>query len=110
VYLLTVVSPVDHQGGEFDLIEPGGVQVRDDGSLLDLARWTGGDMRIASVPAHTLEGIQDLLTELRHQYVITFEPGARPGWHPLEIRTKQRSLVVRSRGGYMSGPARVAGE
>jgi Ca-activated chloride channel family protein len=109
VYLLTVVNPVDHQGGEFDLTESG-LQVRDDASLLDLARWTGGDMRIASVPAHTLEGIQDLLTELRHQYVITFEPGARPGWHPLEIRTKQRSLVVRSRGGYMSGPARVAGE
>jgi Ca-activated chloride channel family protein len=109
VYLLTVVNPVDHPGGEFDAIEAAPRAI-DDATLADLARWTGGDMRIASVPAHTLEGIQDLLTELRHQYVITFEPGAKPGWHPLEIRTKQKNLVVRARGGYMSGPARVGSE
>jgi hypothetical protein len=67
-------------------------------------------MRIASVPAQTLEGVLDLLNEIRHQYVITFEPGSRPGWHPLEIRTRQRNLVVRARGGYMAGPARVGSE
>ncbi len=62
-------------------------------------------MRIASVPAHTVEAIQDLFTELRYQYLITFEPGERPGWHPLEIRTRKKNLVVHARSGYMSGPA-----
>ena len=75
VYLLTVVSPLDHPGGEFAVIETGPVSTT--ATLADLARWTGGDMRISSVPAHTVQGLQDLFTELRHQYVITFEPGAR---------------------------------
>jgi Ca-activated chloride channel homolog len=105
VYLLTVVNPADHPGGDFAVIETG--VVSETATLADLARWTGGDMRVSSVPAHTVEGLRDLFTELRHQYVITFEPGARPGWHPLEIRTKKKSHVVRARSGYMSGPSRA---
>jgi Ca-activated chloride channel homolog len=107
VYLLTVVNPVDHPGGEF------GVREADNdpqtATLADLARWTGGDMRVASVPAHTTEAIRDLFTELRHQYLITFEPGTRPGWHPLEIRTRKKNLIVHARSGYMSGPPRANG-
>ena len=101
VYLLTVVNPLDHPGGELAVVEDGPSSPT--ATLADLARWTGGDMRIASVPAHTVEGLRDLFVELRHQYVITFEPGARPGWHPLEIRTRKRSHVVRARSGYMAG-------
>jgi Ca-activated chloride channel homolog len=105
VYLLTVVNPADHPGGEFAVIETG--EASGTATLADLARWTGGDLRVSSVPAHTVEGLQDLFIELRHQYVITFEPGAAPGWHPLEIRTRKKSHVVRARSGYMAGPARV---
>jgi hypothetical protein len=105
VYLLTVVSPADHPGGEFAVIEDGAHT--ETATLADLARWTGGDMRISSVPAHTVQGLSDLFVELRHQYVITFEPGARAGWHPLEIRTRKSSHVVRARSGYMAGPSRV---
>ena len=107
VYLLTVVNPADHPGGEFAVIETDGATARV-GTLADLARWTGGDMRIASEPAHTVEAIQDLFAELRYQYLITFEPGTRPGWHPLEIRTRKKNLVVRSRSGYMTGLVRTA--
>jgi Ca-activated chloride channel family protein len=105
VYLLTVVNPADHPGGEFAVIERG--EASETATLADLARWTGGDMRVSSVPAHTVEGLRDLFTELRHQYVITFEPGARPGWHPLEIRTTKKRHVVRARSGYMAGPSRA---
>ena len=73
-------------------------------TLADLARWTGGDMRIASLPAHTVQALQDLFTELRYQYVINFEPGQKPGWHPLEIQTRKKNLVVHARSGYMAGP------
>jgi Ca-activated chloride channel homolog len=104
VYLLTVVSPVDHPGGEFEALPLEGKKA-ETATLADLARWTGGDMRVASIPAHTVEALQDLFHELRHQYLITFEPGMRPGWHPLEIRTRKKNLVVRARSGYMSGPA-----
>jgi Ca-activated chloride channel homolog len=99
VYLLTVVSPADHPRGALSVVESGSHSKT--GTLADLARWTGGDMRVSSVPAHTVEGLADLFVELRHQYVITFEPGARAGWHPLEIRTKKNSHVVRARSGYL---------
>ncbi len=105
VYLLRVVNPLDHPGGELEVIETDGRKAQS-ATLADLARWTGGDMRVTSVPAHTSAAIQDLFTELRHQYLITFEPGTRPGWHPLEIRMRKKSLVVHARGGYMTAPTR----
>ena len=105
VYLLTVVNPVDHPGGEFAAIHTDGA-VASVATLADLSRWTGGDMRVASEPVHTIEALQDLFLELRHQYLITFEPGTRPGWHPLEIRTRKKNLIVHARSGYISGPAR----
>jgi VWFA-related protein len=104
VYLLTVVNPLDHPGEELAVVEADG-ESSDTATLADLARWTGGDMRMASVPAHTVQAIQDLFAELRYQYLITFEPGARPGWHPLEIRTRNKGLIVHARSGYMAGPA-----
>jgi hypothetical protein len=104
VYLLTVVSPLDHPGTEFEVASDG--RAEKTATLEDLSRWTGGDMRIASTPAHTSVAIQDLFAELRHQYLISFEPGERPGWHPLEIRTRKKGLVVHARGGYMSGASR----
>jgi len=105
VYLLTVVNPADHPGGEFAVIQTDGAAASV-ATLADLSRWTGGDMRVASEPVHTIEALQDLFLELRHQYLITFEPGTRPGWHPLEIRTRKKNLVVHARSGYISGPAR----
>jgi VWFA-related protein len=101
VYLLTVVHPLDHQGTRF-AVTAADTRVADTATLADLARWTGGDMRIASVRTHTDEELEDLFAELRHQYVIMFEPGARPGWHPIEIRTRNKSHVVRARGGYVT--------
>ena len=105
VYLLAVVNPLDHPGGELAVVASDGAAAST-ATLADLARWTGGDMRIASVPAHNVTAIQDLFAELRYQYVITFEPGIPPGWHPLEIRTRNRNHVVHARSGYIAGPAR----
>lgn len=103
VYLLTVVNPLDHPGGEFAVLQSDS-RTAETATLADLARWTGGDMRISSVPSESAVAIQDLFAELRHQYLITFEPGERPGWHPIEIRTKKKTLIVHARSGYMSGP------
>jgi Ca-activated chloride channel homolog len=105
VYLLTVVTPLDHPGGEYAVLASDGASTST-ATLSDLARWTGGSMRVASAPAHTLEAIRDVFAELRYQYVITFEPGTRPGWHPLEVRTRNKNLTVHARSGYISGPAR----
>lgn len=106
VYLLAVVTPLDHPGGELSVLAADGAATST-ATLADLARWTGGDMRVASMPEHTVETVRDLFSELRYQYLITFEPNPHPGWHPLEVRTRNRNLTVHARGGYMSGPARL---
>jgi hypothetical protein len=62
-------------------------------------------MRVASTPEHTTLAITDLFGELRHQYLITFEPGARAGWHPLEILARKKNLTVHARSGYLAGTA-----
>jgi len=107
VYLLTVVNPADHPGGEFAVIHTDDA-VASVATLADLSRWTGGDMRVASEPMHTIEALQDLFLELRHQYLITFEPGTRPGWHPLEIRMRKKNLVVHARSGYIAAAAHAS--
>jgi Ca-activated chloride channel homolog len=106
VYLLTVVSPLDHPGGELSVLAADGASAST-ATLADLSRWTGGSMRVVSMPEHVMESVADLFEELRYQYLITFEPDPNPGWHPLEIRTRNKNLTVLARGGYMSGPART---
>jgi VWFA-related protein len=103
VYLLVVVNPADHPEGEFEA-RPIATKQTEQASLVDLARWTGGDTHFASVPSHTSVAVQSLMSELRHQYLITFEPGARAGWHPLEVRTRKKNLIVHARGGYVAAP------
>jgi VWFA-related protein len=99
VYLLAVVHPLDHLGGAHAVVAADG-RSAEVATLADLAKWTGGTMRMTSEAAHTVEEVKDLFAELRHQYLLIIEPGPRPGWHPLEIRTSNRDLVVHSRGGY----------
>ena len=50
VYLLVVVNPADHPEGEFEA-RPDDAKTSQQGELADLSRWTGGDLRFASVPS-----------------------------------------------------------
>lgn len=97
VYVLAVMSAVD------DPRDAG--RERQPGALRNLAHWTGGDLFISTTPAHTSIAARRIVDELRHQYVLAFEASARPGWHPLEIRARDRNLVVRARAGYTAGGA-----
>lgn len=102
VYIVAVVSPLDHGGQPTAVVPAGAGQT---GELTDLAQWTGGDMFMSSTPAQTSLAVRQIVDELRCQYLIAFEPGGKPGWHPLEIRLRDRRLSVRSRGGYFAGPS-----
>jgi hypothetical protein len=99
VYLITVVHPLNYADAVQSVITIDERSVSA-ATLDDLARWTGGDRRVVSLPKHTETELGDLFKELRYQYVIVFEAGPRPGWHPLEIRTPGKDLVVRARSGY----------
>jgi Ca-activated chloride channel homolog len=105
VYLLVVSNPLDNPTHELRAVaEPDATSGA--ATLADLARWTGGDMAVVSGTEDSLAALHTLMGELRHQYLITFEPGVVPGWHPLEVRTRKKNLVVHSRAGYVAGPGR----
>jgi Ca-activated chloride channel homolog len=76
---------------------------RTEGPLSDLARWTGGDFFLANTAAQASAGIRQLIDELRHQYVIAFEPSIASGWRHVEIRTRRPGLTVRARSWYLAG-------
>ena len=105
VHVITVGGPLDRRDGIGGAAGPGGAAVA--ASLADLARWTGGSVRAAGTRDELLAALDELLSGLRHQYVLTFQPGFRRGWHPIEIRTADDSLVVHARGGYVAGRARL---
>jgi VWFA-related protein len=81
------------------------------GPLPDLARWTGGEMFVASAPAHASLAARQVVDELRHQYILAFEASSsRNGWRPVEVRARNAALTVRARAGYVSGTAGTAGD
>ena len=104
VYIMATVLPIDHVGREGALPrqEPTG----EDGTIQDLAAWTGGWMFYVSTPSDTSHASRQVLDELRTQYVIAFEPAGTEGWRPLEVRTRNRDYIVRARSGYMAGATR----
>jgi VWFA-related protein len=73
------------------------------GPLSDLAAWTGGHVFVASTPGQRSVAARQIIDELRHQYLIAFASSGNPGWHPLEVRTRNKDLTVRARSGYMAG-------
>ena len=105
VHLLTVGGPLDRRDG------PGGAGGSDSGALsatlADLARWTGGSVRATGTEEDMLEAVGELLPGLRYQYVVTFRPGFRRGWHPIELRTVDDRLTVHARRGYVAGRAKL---
>jgi VWFA-related protein len=105
VYIIAVVLPIDDPGS--DRATPGAKRQAPAsiGTIEDLARWTGGALYYSSTSASAYQASRSVVEELRHLYLIAFEPGATPGWHPIEIRTSQKDFVVRTRGGYVAGPA-----
>ena len=100
VYVVVVVSPLDKDGGN-SVIDPQALDAVMHGRLADLAHWTGGEIFAAIGPAQANVTARQIVTELRQEYWLAFEPGVQPGWHTLEVRTRHKDFVVRARSGYM---------
>lgn len=74
------------------------------GRLGELARATGGDFYRAGAPTPQQVAIGRIIEEIRHQYLIAFEPSPEArGLRPLEIRTRNAALKVRARRWYSTG-------
>lgn len=102
VYVVVVVSPLDRFG--HGTVDEEGLARQMEGPLSNLAHWTGGEIYAGVGPSQSNQAARELVTDLRQQYLIAFEPSTRPGWHPLQLRIrdrdKEKNLVVRTRGGY----------
>ena len=100
VYLVIVSPPLD-RAGQAELNDTS-LDATEQNRLADLARWTGGQSFVASSPERSRAVTREIVTELRHQYVIVFTPDPRPGWHGIEIKTlRKKDLIVRARSGYI---------
>ena len=99
VYIFAVVASVDDPRETEDERKTAAAS-----NLQELARNTGGELFISSSPAQTSIAARQIISELRHQYVLAFEASARTGWRPLEIRTRKDNWVVRARSGYGGAP------
>ena len=106
VYILMTVSGLDDPAGG---LGAAGEFRGPDGELAALARWTGGALVAASRPAQFNRAAREIVSELRQQYWLAVEPSDEPGWHPLEVRTRDRKLSVRARSGYVMGSSSSSG-
>jgi Ca-activated chloride channel family protein len=102
IYVVAVMSAIDDPANQ----EEDSSAAMISGTLRELSQWTGGDLFIASAPAHASMAARQIVSELRNQYLLAFEASSKPGWKSLEIRARQRNLVVRARSGYIAGGSR----
>ena len=73
VYIVALMATID------DPREGGTALQEIAGPLPTLARWTGGELFMASAPAHASVAARQIVDELRHQYVLAFEASTRRG-------------------------------
>ena len=96
VYIVAVVPPALSERG-----------IENEGTLSDLALWTGGDVSRVAAPELAAGAIEALMVELRQLYFLAIESAAASGWHRLEVTTKRRGLTVRARTGYFAAAGRA---
>lgn len=104
VYILGVVPGVDNPSADESTTNV--ARSERIGSLSDLARWTGGDSFVVSSISERSLTARRIIDELRQQYLMAFEASAQPGWHPLEVKMRDKDLFVRARTGYIAGRTR----
>ena len=71
-------------------------------SLSDLSAWTGGTTTFVSAPAHASLAARQLVSDLRHQYILAIAAATQPGWYSLRVHARHGKLNVRTRSGYFA--------
>jgi hypothetical protein len=94
VYVLAVTAGAPRRS---DAQAPGG-------ELGNIARATGGDYFAADTETRQARAIGRIIEDLRHQYLVAFEPSSSLGPRPIEIRTRTTTHKVRARRWYSAQP------
>ncbi len=99
VYVVVTVPPIDRVY-QLDAAEDRtGAPSAD---LRELAVWTGGDLLWATAETDTAPRADQILSELRHQYLIAIASATEREWRPIDVRVRDRGMTVRARSGYFS--------
>jgi Ca-activated chloride channel family protein len=98
VYVVAAVPAIDHPVNAVRSDQPS-VDLR------ELAAWTGGDLVWVTTESEAVLRSQQILSELRHQYLIAIESAPHGEWRPIDVRVRNRKMTVRARSGYFSRPA-----
>jgi VWFA-related protein len=99
VYIVVTVPPIDLAQYLYREVDR---TAQAAGDLRDLALWTGGELLWTTANEDAGMRARQILSELRHQYLIAIESAAQGEWRPLEIKVRDRGLTVRARSGYFS--------
>jgi VWFA-related protein len=102
VYTIVVTSA--HDRAEDESVNGDRSATRSAGTLENLSQWTGGALFQGSTPSESDAAVRQIVSELRNQYMLSFESGTPAGWHPLTVRVRDGKYVVRTRSGYVAGP------
>ena len=100
----TIVVSSAHDRTDAEAVSGDKFAVRPAGSLENLSQWTGGALFQGGTPIESDAAVRQIVSELRHQYLMSFESSAPEGWHPLTVRVREGKFVVRTRSGYVAGP------
>jgi VWFA-related protein len=99
VYVVATVPAVDRA---MVVDRPASRTAASAGDLRDLAVWTGGELLWVSTGASASIQARQILSELRHQYLMAIESSPQSEWRPLDVRVRDRRMTVRARSGYFS--------
>jgi VWFA-related protein len=101
VYVVATVPSVDQRAR---MQASARVSTATTADLRDLADWTGGHFTFASTTSETLAVVNNVIHELRQQYVLAIEAnGLGDQWKWLHVRVKRPAVRVRARSGYFGG-------
>ena len=104
VYVVATVPAIDHANYVDRASAP---NARSTADARDLALWTGGDLLWATRVEDAAVRAGQILAEIRQQYSIVIEAASIDEWRPLEVRVRDRHLVVRARAGYFARDSRL---
>jgi VWFA-related protein len=102
VYVVATVPKIDQDDYAARVTAPTGRSMSD---ARDLALWTGGNMLWATNPIDAAAAGKVILSELRHQYLMAVDSATDASWRRLEVKVRDRKLVVRARSGYFGRDA-----
>ena len=89
VYTIVVTSA--HDRAEDEAVGGDRSATRSAGTLENLSQWTGGALFQGSTPAESDAAVRQIVSELRYQYVLSFESSTPAGWHPDRKSTRLNS-------------------